>query len=194
MGRQAPNGLAGIHVNLLAPAPSLSIICRRNPSRNTRRTRRSRRSRRTVSAISWSSPPGRRRLATPCWIHPLGWLPGCSTMTRTAITRSPARSSMASPWEISPGTHSRQHLAVLADGHRRLGRPGVLGDRTGRGPCGRPGSSGGLGSGRLHRVPRRALPGPAKLGGGGLPQPRLLQRGRTWRSLRRLGGAGALFQ
>jgi pimeloyl-ACP methyl ester carboxylesterase len=28
---------------------------------------------------SWSSPPGRRRSATRCWIHPSGWRPGCST-------------------------------------------------------------------------------------------------------------------
>jgi hypothetical protein len=32
--------------------------------------------------------------------------PGCSTTTRTATTRSPARSSTASPWAISPGTAS----------------------------------------------------------------------------------------
>ena len=73
-------------------------------TRGARRARR--RSRRTASATSWSSPPGRRRSATPCWIHPSGWRPGCSTTTRTATTRSPARSSTASPWAISPGTAS----------------------------------------------------------------------------------------
>ena len=82
------------------------INCRRSPSRNARRTRRSRRSGRTASATSWSSPPGRRRSATRCWIHPSGWRPGCSTTTRTATTRSPARSSTASPRAISPGTTS----------------------------------------------------------------------------------------
>ena len=53
--------------------------------------------------------------------------------------------------------------------------------------------SGGLGSGRLHDVPRRGLACPAQLGRDGLPQPRLLQRGRQGRPLRRLGGAGALL-
>ena len=67
---------------------------------------RSKRSRRTASATSWSRPRGRRRSATPCWIHPSRWRPGCSTTTRTATTRSPARSSTASPWAISPGTPS----------------------------------------------------------------------------------------
>src|SRR3954469_23766853 len=55
---------------------------------------------------SWSSPPGRRRSATPCWIHPSGWRPGCSTTTPTPTTSSPARSSTASPRATSPGTTS----------------------------------------------------------------------------------------
>ena len=51
-----------------------------------------------------------------------------------------------------------------------------------------------IGSGRLHDVPRRDLGFPAQLGRGGLPRPRLLQRGRQGRPLRRLGGAGALLR
>ncbi len=82
----------------------------------------------------------------------------------------------------------------MADGHRRLGRPVVLGVRTGsrRTPCGRRDSSGGRGSRRLHDVPRRDLGCPARLGRDGLPWPRLLQRGRQGRPLRRLGGAEAV--
>ena len=49
-------------------------------------------------------------------------------------------------------------------------------------------------AGRLHDVPRRDLGRPAQLGRGGLPRPRLLQRGRQGRPLRRLGGAGALLR
>ncbi len=52
-------------------------------------------------------------------------------------------------------------------------------------------ASGGLGSRRLHDVPRRDLGVAPELGRGGLPGPRLLQRGREGRPLRRLGGAGA---
>ena len=76
-----------------------------------------------------------------------------------------------------------------------VGGPVVLGGRTsaGRSACERPGSSGGHRSGRLHDVPRRDLGFPAQLGRGGLPRPRLLQRGRQGRPLRRLGGAGALL-
>ena len=76
-----------------------------------------------------------------------------------------------------------------------VGGPVVLGGRTsaGRSACERPAASAGLGSGRLHDVPRRDLGFPAQLGRGGLPRPRLLQRGRQGRPLRRLGGAGALL-
>ena len=67
---------------------------------------------------------------------------------------------------LTRDTHRRQHHAVLADGHRRLGGPVVLGGRTspGRSACGRPGSSAGLGSGRLHDVPRRDLARPRAAG------------------------------
>ena len=61
---------------------------------------------RPASATSWSRPRGRRRSATPCWIHPSPWRPGCSTTTRTPTTRSPAPSSTGSPRAISPGTTS----------------------------------------------------------------------------------------
>jgi hypothetical protein len=56
--------------------------------------------------------------------------------------------------------------ADVADLRRRLGRPVVLGVRTGSGrsPRGQRGSSGGLGSRRLHDVPQRDLGCPAQLG------------------------------
>ena len=57
----------------------------------------------------------------------------------------------------------------------------------------RPGSSGRLAPGRLHHLPRRDLADPAQLGRELLPQRRLLQRGQQGRPLRRVGGAGALL-
>ena len=62
---------------------------RRNPNRNAQRATRSRRSGKTASATSSRWRRGRRRSATPCWIHRSGWRPGCSITTRTATTRSP---------------------------------------------------------------------------------------------------------
>ena len=107
MGRQAPEGLLGIHLNLLAdrrwPAlPTAGGI----PSRNARRSTRSPPSARAASATSSSRPRGRRRSATPCWIHPSPWRPGCSTTTPTATTRSPAPSSTGSP----SGKLTRDHI------------------------------------------------------------------------------------
>ena len=88
-----------------------------------------------------------------------------------------------------PRQHPRQHHAVLADRHRSVGGPVVLGGRTsvGRSARERPASSAGLSSGRLHDVPRRDLGYTAQLGRGRLPRPRLLQRGRQGRPLRRVG-------
>ena len=68
-----------------------------------------------------------------------------------AFTRRPA---LGQP---HPGPHPRQHHAVLADRHRGLGGPVVLGERTSRSPRGRAGSAAGLGPGRLHaRSPARS--------------------------------------
>ena len=64
-----------------------------------------------------------------------------------------------------PGQHPRQHHAVLADGHRGLGRPVVLGGRTSAGRSARgPASSAGQGAGRLHHVPGRDLGVPRAAG------------------------------
>ena len=193
MGRQAPEGLIGIHMNLLVTALAGAAIPAETEQERAAPTR-STRSGRAASATSWSRPRGRRRSATPCWIHPSPWRPGCSTTTRTATTRSPAPSSTGSPRAISPGPHPRQRHAVLADGHRRLGGPVVLGERTAQQPP-RPGQAPPAVSlpvgfttfpGEILRTPRSWVEN-------GLPQRHLLQRGRQGRPLRRLGGAGALL-
>ena len=75
MGRQAPAGLAGIHLNLLKTA--LVGPRQRNPPRpNVPRWQRSPPCRPAATAIFSSRPPGRRRSATPCWIHRSPWRPG----------------------------------------------------------------------------------------------------------------------
>ena len=154
MGRQAVEGLVGYHLNLLTAVLAIGDQLPRNPNRNAQRPRRSRRSGRTASATSSRWRRGRRRSATPCWIHLSGWRPGCSITTRTATTRCPARSSTGSRWESHSGEHRRQHHAVLADGHRTVGGPVVLGGRTsaGRSARERPATS-AVSAGRLHPFP-----------------------------------------
>ena len=137
-----------------------SLTAAPTPRRNARRPTRSTHSMRPASATSWSRPRGRRRSATPCWIHPSPWRPGCSTTTRTATRRSPAPLSTGSRGQSHPGPHRRQHHAVLADGHRGLGGPVVLGERTSHCSCGRPGTSGGLDPGWLHHVPGEIFQAP----------------------------------
>ena len=106
MGRQAVEGLVGYHLSLLTAVLAIGDQLPKESEQERQRPRRSRRSGRTASATSSRWQRGHRRSATPCWIHPSRWRPGCSTTTRTATTRSPARSSTASPWAISPGTPS----------------------------------------------------------------------------------------
>src|SRR5262249_20895254 len=83
----------------------------------------------------------------------------------------------------------RQRHALLADEHRGLCVSALLGIQ--RGLLGR--------QGRLHsrggeRLSQRGVSGPAELGGAGVSQPHLLQRGGEGRALRRGGGGGAVQQ
>ena len=104
MGRQAPEGLLGIHVNLL-----VTVLAGPQPAESEQERAAADQVatfRGAASATSWRWPRGRRRSATPCWIHPSPWPPGCSTTTRTATTRSPTPSSTGSLPAISPATRS----------------------------------------------------------------------------------------
>ena len=106
MGRQAPDGLLGIHLNLLLAGlgggyPSADPSAEERAALDAIAT-----SGPAATATSSSRTRGRRRSATPCWIHPSPWRPGCSTTTPTATTRSPAPSSTDNPPAVSPGTRS----------------------------------------------------------------------------------------
>ena len=106
MGRQAPEGLLGIHTNLLVPALGdwLPADGHRRGTRGARRAQHV--PGRPATATSSSRPPGRRPSATRCWTPPSRWPPGCSTTTPTPTTRSPAPSSTGSRRATSPGTTS----------------------------------------------------------------------------------------
>ena len=107
MGRQAPQGLVGIHMNLLvttlgAPTP---------PPGDTEEERAALDAINTFTTSGFGyfleqQPRGRRRSATPCSIPPSPWRPGCWTTTPTATTRSPVPFSTGSRRATSPGTRS----------------------------------------------------------------------------------------
>ena len=193
MGRQAPEGLAGIHLSLLAGAPFIVDIL----------PKESEQERAAHAALATFTTDGfgyfQEQVTRPQTIgyslldSPVGlaaWMLDHDTDSYNKISRAFVDGKPAGG--LTRDQHPRQHHAVLADGHRRLGRPVVLGDRTRRSARGRQGAAAGQSPGRLHDVPGRDLPGAAQLGRDGLPGPRLLQRGRARRSLRGLGRTGAL--
>ena len=92
-------------------------------------------------------------------------------------------------WFTHQGRSPRQHHPHLADQHRHLVGPPVLGEQAGLlrrqgrlcahcGEC----------------LPQGTLPGSEELGRGRLPQPHVLQRGRPGWPLRRLAGTAALHR
>ena len=73
------------------------------------------------------------------------------------LPRLPRRAALRRP---HPGPNPRQHHDVLADRHRGLGGPVVLGEHPSR-PCGgREAPPGSQAPGRLHHLPRRDLADP----------------------------------
>ena len=168
MGRQAA-GLLGIHLNLLltalgGPAPRRRL---REGTRGARRDRHVQHQRqRLLPRAGHAAADDRLRAAG--LTRRAGGLDARPRHRQLRedhprLRRRPARGQ---PY---PGQDRRQHHALLADRHRGLGRPGVLGDRAGPGSRRRPGAAGRLGPGRLHHVPRRDLPRPAQLGRGAYP-------------------------
>ena len=194
MGRQAPEGLLGIHMNLLVtvlgggPMPSES-----EEERAALEQTNTFRASGFGYFLEQSTRPqtiGYALLDSPVALA--AWMLDHDTDAYYKIAGAFVDGKPSG--NLTPGPHPRQHHAVLADGHRGLGGPVVLGERTGSGRSsrGRQGSSAGLATCRLHHVPRRDLPGPAQLGRGRVPHPRLLQQSRQGRALRRVGRAGAL--
>ena len=129
MGRQAPEGLVGIHTNLLVTAlaggPS-----RRTPRRNARRRRA-----RHIQGERLRLLPRAGHAAADDRLRPAGLTRrpgGLDARPRHGqllqdLPRLCRRAALGQP---HPGPHRRQHHALLADGHRGLGGPVVLGERT----------------------------------------------------------------
>jgi pimeloyl-ACP methyl ester carboxylesterase len=105
MGRQAPEGLLGIHMNLLVTTLSGAPV-----PEKTEEERAAREAINTFRAsgfgyfLEQSTRP--QTIGYACWIHPSRWRPGCSTTTRTRTTRSPTPSSTGSRLGISRRTTS----------------------------------------------------------------------------------------
>jgi len=99
----------------------------------------------------------------------VGWDPG-----RTAQAWGVLMNRLGYTRYVAQGGDIGANVSALCRGRAAAPRDGAPGGRVG--------------------VPRRDLPRAAQLGGEGLPQPRLLQRGRSGRPLRRLGAAAAVLR
>ena len=104
MSRQSPEGLIGIHTNLLVPALDGPMPTNTEEERAAAEQIATFRSPATATSSRW--PPARRRSATPCSTPRSPWPPGWSTTTPTPTTRSRAPSSTESPRATSPAITS----------------------------------------------------------------------------------------
>ena len=180
MGRQAPEGLLGIHMNLLvttlgAPTP---------PPGDTEEERGALEEINTFTTsgfgyfLEQSTRPqtiGYALLDSPVALA--AWILDHDTDSYYKISHAFLEGQPS-------GNLTRDHIvdnitlywltdtaASAARWYWELGQPKLS-------TCGRPGPSGSLAPGRIHHVPRRDLPGPAELGRAVVPQPRVLQRSR----------------
>ena len=196
MGRQAPEGLLGLHFNFLDATPRELLMAALNIRLAFSMGDRAELSK--VVAVfmrGYIAEMGEhpQTIGYPLLDSPLGlaaWMLDHDADSYEKISR--AFLDGAALGQPHPRARPRQHHAVLADEHRGLGRAAVLGDRQEHERRNQEAAAARHAPGGLHGLPRRALPGPAPLGEERLPQPHLLQRGRQGRPLRRLGRAGAL--
>jgi pimeloyl-ACP methyl ester carboxylesterase len=175
MGRQAPEGLVGIHMNLLVtvlggPQPAESE--QERAAADQLATFRESGFGYFLEMATRPQTIGYALLDSPVAL-------AAGPRHRQLPEDLPRLCRWAARGQSHPGPHRRQHHAVLADGHRGLGGPVVLGGRTSPRSSTRvrPGAAGGRGPGRLHHLPRRDLAVPAQLGRAVLHHPQLLQRG-----------------
>ena len=176
MGRQAPEGLIGIHMNLLVTTDGATL-----PTETEAGTRGGRRAQH-LQDQRLRLLPGAGHAAADDRLRPAGFTPRPGGLDarprhRLLLQDLPCLHQRAAVRWTDPGPHPGQHHGVLADRHRDLGGPVVLGARTSPGPRGRADSPVGQDPSRLHGLPRRVLPRPAQLGRAGLPHPQLLPRG-----------------
>ena len=176
MGRQAPEGLLGIHLNLLLGALS-GVPLPWKPSRNARRSTRSPRSTPAAAPTSLEQATRPQTIGYALLDSPVAlaaWMIDHDTDSYEKIsgafvdkqptgqlTRDSIVDNVTLYWLTGTGTSAAREYwetgQALASGQTP---PEVVGP------------------GRFHHVPRRDLAGPAQLGREVLPHPHLLQRGR----------------
>ena len=193
MGRQAPEGLIGIHTNLLVPALSGTMPTDTDEERAAAAQIATFQQSGNGYFVEMATRPqtiGYALLDSPVALA--AWM--IDHDTDSLLQDRPRLRRRGALGQPHPGQRPGQHHGILADRHRRLRGPVVLGGlRAGRAGRGPPAAAATADPGRLHDVPRRNLADSAQLGREVVPQRHLLQRSRPGRPLRRLGRAGALL-
>jgi Epoxide hydrolase N terminus len=197
LGRLAPEGLLGVHFNLLSAAPRELVMAAFNLRLAFSMEDREELSR--VVAVfmrGYIAEMGEhpQTVGHPLLDSPLGlaaWTLDHDADAYEKISRAFLDGQPSG--NLTRDHVPRQHHAVLADQHRGLGRAAVLGDRARCESRIQAAAAAPYAPGGLHGLPRRVVPRPAPLGEERVPQPHLLQQGRTGRPLRRLGRAGAVL-
>jgi pimeloyl-ACP methyl ester carboxylesterase len=196
MGRLGPEGLVGIHTNLLVPALNDPAALPADTDQEQA----------ALAAIKTFQTTGN------------GYFVEQSTRPETigyALLDSPAA---LAAWMVDHDTDAYYKIAAAFTEDKPSGNltrdhildnitlywltgtgasaaRSVLGGLRSRRPGSRTGAAAGRSDpGRLHDIPRRDLADAAQLGRGVVLERRLLQRGRQGRALRRLGRAGALLE
>ena len=131
MGRQAVEGLVGIHLNLLSAALAIGDQLPKESEQERAAAEAFATFRQDGFGyfLEMATRPqtiGYALLDSPVALA--AWLLDHDTDSYYKISR--AFVDGKPDGQSHPGQHPRQHHAVLADGHRRLGRPVLLGGRT----------------------------------------------------------------
>ena len=131
MGRQAPEGLVGIHMNLLVAALAVpdQLPAEAEEERAALDALATFRTTGFGYFLEQATRPqtiGYALLDSPVALA--AWMLDHDTDSYYKISRAFVDGEPVG--QSHPRPHRRQHHAVLADGHRGLGGPGVLGERT----------------------------------------------------------------
>ena len=193
MGRQAPEGLIGIHTNLFVPGLAGGSFPNETEEEHAA----------VAAGAAFRATGFGYFLEQATRPQTIGYALLDSPVALAAWmldhdTDSYYKISSAFVDDQPAGNLTRDHILdnvtlYWLTGHGGLGGPVVLGERTSHGPRRRPGSPAGLSPGRIHDVPRRDRRHPAQLGRAGLPDPHLFQQSRQGRPLRRLGRAATVL-
>ena len=129
-GPPGGRGFGRLPLNLLTAVLAIGDQLPKDSEQERAAAEAPRRPGRTASVTSSRWQRGHRRSATPCWITRRAGGLAAGPRHRQLLQDLPRVRRRRARGQSHPGQHPRQHHAVLADRHRSVGGPVVLGGRT----------------------------------------------------------------